>query len=210
MPHHYLFALLTPRGRLSQFAFAGLAMVLFFVNYYCWYKITNGAQPSPYGPYTVALMIAMWSTFCIFSRRLHDVGSSGIWLIPLFIAAVCAFMTSLDPELFGIDSGYWGKLEGFADHGIRIVRAIVIAAFVYCVRAGGEAGTNAFGPEFGESEDKDPERDPADQPVRFQRGIPVDQRTHLGERRQSGVADRRAVPRGLRTDRRQASGFGRR
>lgn len=210
MPHHYLFALITPRGRLSQFAFAGLAMLLFMINYYCWHKITNGAQASPYGPYTIALMVAMWSTFCIFSRRLHDVGSSGIWLIPLLIAAIFAFLASLDPELFGVDTGYWGKLEVFADHGIRIVRAIVIAAFVYCVKAGGESGTNAYGPEFGESEDKTPEQDPADAPVRFQRGIPADQRTHLGERRRNGESDRRAVPRGLHGERRRAQGFGRR
>lgn len=210
MPHHYILALLSPRGRLSQFAFAGLAMGLFFVNYYCWHKISVGAQASAYGPYTVAMLIAMWSTFCIFSRRLHDLGSSGIMMVPLLLLSVYAFLVILDPDMFGIDSNKWGKLAAFSDHGVRLVRGIVIAAFIYCVKAGGESGTNAYGPEFGDSEDKAPERDPADEPVRFQRGIPADQRTHLGERRKGGEPERRAMPRGLHADRRRAQGFGRR
>jgi hypothetical protein len=36
------------------------------------------------------------------------------------------------------------------EHGIKIARSTFIAAFLYLVRAGGEDGTNAYGPEFGD------------------------------------------------------------
>jgi uncharacterized membrane protein YhaH (DUF805 family) len=158
LPHHYAIALVHPGGRISPPPFAALAIGLFVVNWYSWRAIMLGQQTDPYGPYTIALLAAMWSTFCLLSRRLHDTGSNGIFLIPLLGLSVVTFMIAIDPELFGVSDGDTDGLAMLAEHGRRIARLLGIAIFVYCVRAAGEEGPNAYGPEFGDTEESGPLR----------------------------------------------------
>lgn len=150
LPQHYLAALITPNGRLSQFAFALLAVVLAFANVWIYGQIRYNPQSAVWNPYTIALFVMIWMKFCIMSRRMHDTGSAGLILVPTLFLAVFAFLCAIDRDMLGADFGRDAGTALIVEHGTKIVRTLFIMIFLYLVRAGGEEGENAYGPEFGD------------------------------------------------------------
>ncbi len=153
MPQHYLFAVFSPLGRLSPLPFAFMVGVLSFTQIYLvgqmsWYGALEG-----WDGYATALAITFWMTFCIFSRRLRDTGSSGMIMVPVFFAALGVLTLSTDPEspLYQVLDNPIVVLWG--DIGLRLASALYLAIVIYCAKAQGEEGPNAYGPAFGESRD---------------------------------------------------------
>jgi len=150
LPHHYLAALIVPTGRLNQFGFAVLSIVLAFAHVWVYAKVRQGHALDMWGPNAMALFVMLWMMFCIMSRRMHDTGASGFILVPLLIAAMGVFLLGMDRDILGreFSSNQIGALV--VDHGVKIIRSLAVACFLYLIRAGGEDGDNAYGPEFGD------------------------------------------------------------
>ena len=150
MIHYFLLALVNPFGRLPPFSFAILAVVLAAAHLWVFGQLAYQPHLETWNPYTITLFAMLWMQFCIFSRRLRDTGNSGVILFPFLILAVLAFLTRLDPEYehtYAENSFLMGLV---IDNGLRIVRALYIAGLIYGIRAQGEDGPNAYGPEFGD------------------------------------------------------------
>lgn len=153
LPQHYLLALISPFGRLGQFHFALLACLIAFAHLYIYAKMAGMPSDQPWNVYSVALLVLIWSKFCIISRRLHDTGSNGLIAIPVLLIAVALYLYIIDPSIAGDRANLDATTLYVLEHGMTLPRAVFIAAFLYCIRAGGETGPNAYGPEFGESGD---------------------------------------------------------
>ena len=154
LPHHYLYALISPNGRLGQFDFALLAVLIAFAHLYLYSHMQHlPANAPPWNIFSITLLALIWCKFCILSRRLHDTGSNGFIAVPVLIAAVIIYVCLIDPSFAGSKETQHPKLQFILEQGMRIPRALFIAVFLYCIRAGGESGPNGYGPEFGDSDD---------------------------------------------------------
>lgn len=153
LPHHYLIALISPSGRLGQFPFAFLAVVIAFAHLYIYAKLPHIPGANTWNAYSVTLLALVWCKFCIVSRRLHDTGSNGLIMVPVLIVAAISFTFVIDPSLLGPKHTMDPGLSALLQQGMRLPRALFIAVFLYCVRAGGETGPNGYGPEFGDEGD---------------------------------------------------------
>ena len=150
MIHFYFLALVSPFGRLPPFPFAILAVALAAAHIWVFGQISYAPHLEPWNVYTIALFVMLWMQFCIFSRRLRDTGSSGIVLFPFLLLAVFAFLTRIDPSYEDTYAENSFMMDMLIDNGMRVVRALYIAGLIYGIRAQGEEGPNAYGPEFGE------------------------------------------------------------
>jgi uncharacterized membrane protein YhaH (DUF805 family) len=159
LPQHYLMALLTPFGRINQVGFAQLAILLGFMHLWVYYQLQLNQNLPAWNPYSIMLMAMLWMKFCILSRRMHDTGSAGFILVPILLLTAGLYLCAIDPESMGAQSWNSPELNYLLEHGMRIPRALLIAMFVYCVRVQGESGPNAYGPEFGETDDDRPLKD---------------------------------------------------
>lgn len=153
LPQHYLMALISPGGRLGQFPFAFLAVVIAFAHLYIYSQMLAMPKDQPWNIYSVSILLLIWCKFCILSRRLHDTGSNGFWAIPVLLVAVMTYLYIIDPSVVGPKESIDPQLQSILNQGMRIPRVLFIAIFVYCVRAGGETGPNGYGPEFGDDGD---------------------------------------------------------
>ena len=153
LPHHYLFALISPGGRLGQFHFAFLAVLIAFAHIYLYSQMGGMPKDQPWNMYSIALLLLIWCKFCILSRRLHDTGSNGFIAVPVLLIAVVLYLCIIDPSITGPDLSQDPNAQYLLKQGMRIPRALFIAVFLYCIRAQGEAGPNGYGPEFGDSGD---------------------------------------------------------
>ena len=153
LPQHYLIALISPSGRLSQFGFALLAVLIAFIHLYIYGEMKGMPKDQPWNIYSIALLALIWCKFCMLSRRLHDTGSNGFLVIPVLLISVVFYLYVIDPSIAGPAETMNPELQSVLNQGMRIPRALFLAIFVYCIRAGGESGPNGFGPEFGDSDD---------------------------------------------------------
>jgi len=153
LPQHYIIALISPSGRLSQFGFALLAVLIAFAHLYIYGEMKGMPEGQPWNIYSITLLALIWCKFCILSRRLHDTGSNGFLVIPVLLISVICYLYIIDPSIAGPEETMHPKLQSVLQQGMRIPRALFLAIFVYCIRAGGETGPNGFGPEFGDSDD---------------------------------------------------------
>lgn len=155
LPHHYIIALISPGGRLGQFHFALLAVLIAFTHLYIYSKMGEMPKNQPWNMYSIALLMLIWCKFCILSRRMHDTGSNGFIAVPVLLVAVILYLFIIDPSMAAgfSDGPSNSKAEGFMKHGMRLPRALFIAVFLYCIRAQGESGPNGYGPEFGDGGD---------------------------------------------------------
>jgi uncharacterized membrane protein YhaH (DUF805 family) len=153
LPHHYLLALISPFGRLGQAHFALLACLIAFAHLYIYAKMAGMPSDEPWNVYSIALLVMIWCKFCILSRRLHDTGSNGLIAIPVLLISVGLYLYIIDPSIAGDAANLDAGTQWVLEQGMRVPRALFIAAFIYCIRAGGETGPNAYGPEFGDSGD---------------------------------------------------------
>ena len=153
LPHHYLIALISPGGRLGQFHFALLAVLIAFAHLYIYSQMAHMSESEPWNMYSIALLMLIWCKFCILSRRLHDTGSNGFLAIPVLLVAVVASLYIIDPSFAGQQQAQDTTTDFLLQQGMRIPRALFIAIFLYCIRAQGESGPNGYGPEFGDNGD---------------------------------------------------------
>lgn len=164
MPLQYLASLLTPAGRISQAPFALVCVLLAFVN--LWVYAQARKVGAPRDLWMAVLLMLIWSKFCIMSRRMHDTGKSGIILIPVLVAALLAFLLSYDQHVAGAFKSAHDRLALYADHGVKVVRALFIAVFVYLIRAPSDEGPNAYGAEWDDVAEEKREAKAARPPAR--------------------------------------------
>ena len=153
LPQHYLIALVSPFGRLGQFHFATLACVIAFAHLWIYAQQQGMPKDEPWNAFSIALLMLIWCKFCIISRRLHDTGSNGLIAVPVLLLAIFAYLLVIDPSIAGRDIRKDSSFGFFMQHGMSFARTLFIAIFMYCIRAGGESGPNAYGPEFGDTGD---------------------------------------------------------
>ncbi len=154
LPHHYLIALVSPGGRLGQFHFALLAVLIAFAHIYLYSQMATMPKDQPWNIYSISILLLIWCKFCILSRRLHDTGSNGFIAVPVLLIAVILYLLVIDPSMAGFNDGPKDpNVENLMKQGMRIPRALFIAVFLYCIRAQGESGPNGYGPEFGDNGD---------------------------------------------------------
>lgn len=198
LPHHYLLALISPNARLGQFHFAVLAVVIAAAHLYIYAHMPRLNVQNPWNFYSIALLALIWCKFCILSRRLHDTGSNGLIAVPVLLVATLAYLCIIDPSLLGASESKSGALGFVTHHAMSIVRTLFIAVFIYCIRAGGETGPNAYGPEFGDDGDGiSAARDALDK--KRDTTMPVHSFRKLGKQVNNGWGERR-----------RPAGFGRR
>ena len=153
LPQHFLIALVSPFGRINQFGFAILAIVLGFAHIYIYAQLKFQPGLPMWNGYTITLFVMLWMKFCILSRRLHDTGSNGMFLVPVLFVTAFLYLVAIDPIGMGMAHVKSGVFQYFVEQGIGLPRALLIAVFLYCIRAQGESGPNGYGPEFGQSAD---------------------------------------------------------
>jgi uncharacterized membrane protein YhaH (DUF805 family) len=197
-PLNYIKALISPAGRLDPVSFAFLSIVLAIGHLYVFAQISYQGTGLAWNPYTISLFVMLWMQFCILTRRSKDTGSSGAIYLPVFLLAFVLFLIAIDPE------GIWPDIEesgmgGYVtEYGVKFMRALYVALFIYGIRAPGMDGENAYGPEFGELRDEDA-RARADK----RRGVKA------GGGKGEQVTVRAKAPKGFKPRQRPA-GFGRR
>lgn len=172
MPLQYLAALITPAGRIPQFPFAMLCVVLALGNLWVYKEARKVGAPSEL--YMTVLLFLIWSKFCIMSRRMHDTGKGGVILVPILMAAIAAFLLSYDQQAVGGIGHYKDKLALYAETGVKAVRSLFIAVFIYLIRAPGDDGPNAYGPEWDDIPDDDR---PVSQSLKGKTPAPVAEKT---------------------------------
>lgn len=150
MPQYYVLALFSPLGRLPQFPFAVLAVALAFAHIFVIGQMSWQGYADTWNGYTILLFVMLWMQFCVFSRRLRDTGNSGAILVPVFLVAMAVFVQRLDPASMYHDATSSDLYQLIGSRAEKLIRALYIAGFIYCIRAGGECGPNAYGPEFGD------------------------------------------------------------
>jgi uncharacterized membrane protein YhaH (DUF805 family) len=150
-PLNYIFALITPSGRISQFPFAILVVGLAFANLWVYNEAVH-AKNGLGETYMAVLFALIWMKFCIMSRRMHDTGSTGAILVPFLLISIAIFLMSYDPSLVGATREAADKFSMVIEHGTKGVRVLFVAILLYLLRAPSESGPNAYGPEWGEEE----------------------------------------------------------
>jgi uncharacterized membrane protein YhaH (DUF805 family) len=95
------------------------------------------------------LLFLMWPHFCLMCRRLQDCGWSGMYYLPIFLLSVFWFLVELDPSILGSDEDAIAENFALLWGLSSIARRIAGFLFCYALAGGSEAGTNAYGPEFG-------------------------------------------------------------
>lgn len=143
----YFVALISPLGRISQVPFAFLSIVLAVLHIWVFGLISEIEGPIDWHPYTFLLFVLVWMQFCVLTRRMRDCGDSGFWLVPALFIVVAVMATVLNGDVSDSQATLFQMVERW---GMRFVRLLYIALFIYCIRAAGEEGPNAYGPEFGD------------------------------------------------------------
>ncbi|MGF1651440.1 MAG: DUF805 domain-containing protein [Hyphomicrobiaceae bacterium] len=149
MPHYYILALINPNGRLPQVPFALLSIALAIAHLYVFAHVLASDAPMSWNIWTASLFVMLWMQFSLLSRRLRDTGSSGALLVPVLIGAASLFVVTIEG-----DRGAMATIPGpvgeiVRDWGLKFIRGVYLALFLYCIRAAGEDGPNGYGPEFG-------------------------------------------------------------
>lgn len=139
----YVMALLSPMGRLPSWEYwffvgpIGLATVL--LRGY----VRSAEEPSQLA--IAAVLILMWTSFCVTARRLQDMNYPGLLSFPVFVMTALVFIADIDPALIGDDEDTFELLII-----LRRLSSIGLLLVVGCGGMGGEshAGPNAYGPPF--------------------------------------------------------------
>ncbi|MEO0672767.1 MAG: DUF805 domain-containing protein [Pseudomonadota bacterium] len=197
LPHYFIIALLSPMGRLSQVGFVLLSFLLAMGHLYVFADIKHNDIPLGLNWQTISLYAMLWMQFCVFTRRMKDTGSAGLWFLPLMFLVAFAYACTMDPSLVQFERGNSAMHEIIETWALRMVRALFFAIFIYAVKAQGEEGPNAYGPEFGDKRERVLD-DPA-----LEKRMAAQQVTHRFDR--TGKASKPAWG-----NRRRPSGFGRR
>jgi len=150
LPHYYVFALLSPNGRLGPVSFAFLSILLALGHLWAFAHISHQNDGLTWNVYTIAVFAMLWMQFCILTRRSRDMGSSGALYIPALFIAVAIFLLTIDADAMCPDANETFIGEMVVKWGMRMLRGIYIALLILGIKAPGMDGPNAYGPEFGE------------------------------------------------------------
>ncbi|MEO0729637.1 MAG: DUF805 domain-containing protein [Pseudomonadota bacterium] len=152
---HLVLALVSPSGRLSQVPFAFLCILLACGHLWAYGQIVINETGLTWNTYTITLFAMLWMQFCVFTRRARDCGSSGVLYLPVLAIAILIYLVVLDPEGMwpGAQNSFLGEMT--MDWGMRFLRALYLALFIWGIKAAGDTGPNGYGPEFGESRDSE-------------------------------------------------------
>jgi uncharacterized membrane protein YhaH (DUF805 family) len=155
MPHHYLLALLTPWGRVSQVPFFVLFLALVGADLMLFKSFdATVAENRAIDVQAGLLLLVAWMQFCLLSRRMHDAEKTGLFLLIFLALAVFGWCKELDPELLQIDISPTHRLAPVLAKIQHVGRLSGIVFFLIALGLPGTPGPNPFGAEFGEVENR--------------------------------------------------------
>lgn len=185
----YLYALLSPLGRLSlpaYWALAGpLALVIVAVRWHLKEIVEFGST------WTAVILVLMGMQACLLARRLQDCDWNGIVVLPLIGFSTFALLVDLDPFLLGNDLELAAKQWAFINGLSYIGTGLTAIVCVYALLIFGDSTDNTYGPPFGETSESAQQKhlDRIRQRVRAEFDVPVEPvavRTTVTKTRGSG------------------------
>jgi uncharacterized membrane protein YhaH (DUF805 family) len=146
-----LLALVTPWGRLSQFPFIVLVVLLLCVHAGLqFYLSANIEELQPYNAFSMAQICILWMMFSILSRRFHDSGNAALFLVPYFACTFAAYLFAIDNWKLAVSPFEDDHETAAWFERIRVVFQLIgLGIIIFAFKDGGDTGANAYGPEWG-------------------------------------------------------------
>ena len=146
----YILAILTPWGRLSQTTYAVMILVLVAAHTAILMHLSGHLEDyPPYNPYSIGLIVILWMSFSVLSRRFHDCNSAALFLLPILIMTVAAYLVAFDHAAlaespFEEDRDLWTFVENIRSAFQLAGMAIIL----FALKSSGTGGENAYGAPF--------------------------------------------------------------
>ncbi len=146
----YLLVLVTPWGRLPQFNYAVLALLTIALHVAITVYLSGHADGLPaYNPFAIAELALLWVMFSLLSRRFHDTGDPAIFLFPLLICTIVAYLAALDHGGLAVSVFEEDRDSAQMYEHLKIMfQASGLALALFAMKNPGDPHANTFGPEF--------------------------------------------------------------
>ena len=146
----YLLVLVTPWGRLPQFSYGVLALLTLAIHFaIAAYVSTNVEDLPAYNPYAMMEIVLLWVMFSLMSRRFHDSGDPAIFLFPLLICTIAAYLVALDHAKLAVSVFEEDRDSALMyGHLKAMFQACGLALALFAMKNPGDPHANTFGPEF--------------------------------------------------------------
>ncbi len=149
--NHYIWALLSPAGRISRGALLVLAVPLaiatFAARYHLEMELQQGHDVADW--WYALILVLIWPQFCLVSRSLQNSGIPGVVVMPLFGLVVFDFLLLLDPSVMGSTDTDVESSYHLLDLAMQGARNLLRGAVLYGIVMGANETANAYGPPFG-------------------------------------------------------------
>ena len=145
----YLKAVLLPSGRLPRSSFVAMIILLGAAHALLYKLALNHEADDIYGVTGGGLLLVLWMSFCVVSRRMHDLGRSNMLAAGLFLFSAIVFLAELDPRLLGKTEEareYWYEIMAWL---ALLMRGAWFLISLELFKQEGEGGPNMYGQEFG-------------------------------------------------------------
>lgn len=148
---HYVWALLSPAGRISRGALLMLAVPLavatFAARFHLEMELQQGHEVADW--WYALILVLIWPQFCLVSRSLQNSGIPGVVVMPLFGLVVFDFLLLLDPSVLGTTDEAFESNRQLLDTAMWAAANLLRGAVVYGIVMGSSETANAYGPPFG-------------------------------------------------------------
>ena len=126
---------------MTAVAAAHIAIIVFLAG--------NAEDYPGYNAFSMSLIVLIWVQFCLMSRRFHDSSNGAMFLVPLMVATVAAYLFAIDSSPLANSPFQEDRDEAaLYDHVRMVFQAIGFVLIIFALRAPGNDGLNAYGPEF--------------------------------------------------------------
>lgn len=146
----YVLAMVTPWGRLSQLHYGALALAIIAAQVAVAFYVSAHAEDLPaYNIFAMTELGLLWVMFCLMSRRFHDSGDPAIFLFPLLICTIAAYLVALDHAKLSASVFEEDRESALMyEHLKSMFQAGGLALALFAMKNPGDSHANAFGPEF--------------------------------------------------------------
>lgn len=146
----YILAMVTPWGRLPQFSYGVLALLTLAAHFAISLYVSANIEELPaYNLYAMSELALLWVMFSLMSRRFHDSGDPAVFLFPLLICTIAAYLVALDHAKLMV-SVFEEDRESAQMYGLlkAMFQACGLALALFAMKNSGDSHANAYGPEF--------------------------------------------------------------
>ena len=146
----YLIVLVTPWGRLPQLSYGVLVLLTLAAHFAISLYVSVNLEELPaYNLYAMSELALLWVMFSLMSRRFHDSGDPAVFLFPLLICTIAAYLVALDHAKLTV-SVFEEDRESAQMYGLlkAMFQACGLALALFAMKNSGDDYANAYGPEF--------------------------------------------------------------